>query len=250
MHLRGHDTKRMKLMRSEHFACRASNERKIEEEPKPTHAVEPTFNPPVRPKRVLPAPTITPPSTQRPFVVSSAFLSQRRLSRRVEQLFPTAELIERDFGPEPTSARKPSASMYRSDIPSEADIILSPGTGLIWTTLQRIKQRPLPGQPSTSQNSVRERIQRIHLRYERLVVLISEAAEADTEPNELDEGDCTALTELMGFAASLGEDAVVEIRYIPGGEDELAHWIVACMIQHAVPEEQNVKLLQEETGVS
>lgn len=245
MTIRGHDTKRMKLMRSPHFAC------EIEEQPEPTQAVESTVNPPTQPKKPLPTPDITLPTKRRPFVVSSTFLSQRRLFRRVEQLFPTAELIERDFGPEPRSHRISSTSIQRTDIPSEADIILSPVMGLIWTTLQKIKQRPLPGQPSSSQNSVRERIQRIHLRYEHLIVLVSEAAaEVDTESNELDGGDCTALTELMGFAAGVGEDAVVEIRYIPGGEEELARWIVACMIQYAVPEEQSVKLLQEETNVS
>lgn len=250
MIIRGHDPKRMKLMHSPHFAYGASNECEREVEPKPTEVVESSSNPPAQSKIPLPTPAITPPKTPRSFVVSSTFLSQRRLSRRVEQLFPTAELIERDFGPEPTNTRQASGSMpmYRTDIPSEADIILSPSTGLIWTTLQKIKQRPLPGQQNGSQNSVRERIQRIHVRYEQLIVLVSEATESDSR--DLDESDCTALTELMGFAASLGENAVVEIRYIPWGDEELAKWIVGYMIRYAIPEDLDVKLLQEETSVS
>lgn len=118
--------------------------------------------------------------------------------------------------------------------------------------MQMIKQKSLPGQAPSS--PIKQRIEKIHQRYEQLVILVSEgnvdslsslvsAGETNSEvdnsvsqnmsTNTMTEADCMAFTSLQGFAASLDGEGRVQILYIPGGEEELARWIVALMIQHA-----------------
>ncbi|KAI9832220.1 MAG: hypothetical protein M1826_002224 [Phylliscum demangeonii] len=154
-------------------------------------------------------------------------------ARRIEQLVPAIDLIERDFGAGQgfrlRGGLEHEAVVAAAGAPGdEADILLSPGTGLVWTTLQRIKQRPLPGQ-KVLLGGIRERIECIHRRYERLIVLVSEgqvdcaSAEKPVMGDEtgtqtscstsiLDESDCNALVGLMRFGASLIHETHVEIR--------------------------------------
>lgn len=109
-------------------------------------------------------PPITVPSSVCLFVVSTSFLGNRKLSRCIQRLFPSAEFIERDFAlHSATEQITPSigfelAQTSLNTMADEADMILSPGTGLLWTTLQRIKQRSLPGQAVRS--AIRDRIVR------------------------------------------------------------------------------------------
>lgn len=96
----------------------------IAEHPSPT-LLEPPPPPP---------PLDLPPSS---IIVSSSLLQRRTFLKQVEHFHPKAELIYRDY----TLPHSASA---------EADIILSPSTGLFLTTLQQIKQVPLPGQAALS----------------------------------------------------------------------------------------------------
>ncbi|OCK81517.1 hypothetical protein K432DRAFT_295295 [Lepidopterella palustris CBS 459.81] len=173
------------------------------------------------------------------FIVSSTLLMQRRLARSIQRAYPDAEMIERDF----SLSHSPS---------QEADILLSPSTGLILTTLQKIKQRALPGQPERS--PIKERIYSLSERYERLILFVSEGlgpeSERDGHQHSLDERDSEALAELESFANSM--DAEVIVSYFPGGEQAFARWIVCAMERWGVQSESSaesgeVKLLQEET---
>ena len=198
----------------------------------------------------LPLPKISVPTTSTPFIINSQVLLQRQLFRRLEQLFPSANFIERDLTLRAPNSRSGDA----------ADIILSPSTGLIWTTVQKLRQRPLPGQ--IARNGVKDRIQAIAGRYERLIVLVSEGAVATSSmpkfaglgisPHDpatetsmfsasLDERDCLAFADVAALAASLEDEVVVS--YVPGGEETLAHWIVSLMAKFAVPG----KLVEVET---
>jgi hypothetical protein len=117
----------------------------------------------------------------------------------------------------------------------EAEIILSPSTGLIFTTLQEVKQRALPGQPERS--LVKERVATLQLRYERLVVLVSEGLSREME--ELgssrpdDPRDAEALKTFEQFASRLEGDVVV--RYVRGGEKALACSTVVEMANYGLP---------------
>lgn len=220
----------------------------------------------------LPFPQCIVPSNPCFFVVSTIFIHNRKLARRVQRLYPRATLIERDFAlhsvvPEdyntaPGSLAKQSPQPQKrielgmqptnleSTMADEANMILSPGTGLIWTNLQKIKQRSLPGQ--ISQSTIRDRITRVAKRYERLIILISGVNDNIIDPSGYDaiqttldpitDNDCTALADFMAFCSTLRED--VQALFVPGGDEQLAQWIVVTMARYC---SNNMSLIQDET---
>lgn len=212
---------------------------------------------PVRRTLVLPSPTLSIPPSPCFFIVSASFLSNRRLSRQVQRFHPSAEFIERDFTLHQYQHLQSSSHSKTKTTPvnvgtmaDEADMLLSPSTGLIWTTLQKIKQRSLPGQEARS--TVRERILRTSPRYERLHVLVSQDQNHDpsfenpgVDVHALDDRDCTALAEFTAFTCSLPDE--VQTTFVAGSEENLAKWIVATMIKHGTNTDQEIKLLQDET---
>ncbi|KAF2734976.1 hypothetical protein EJ04DRAFT_601906 [Polyplosphaeria fusca] len=171
-------------------------------------------------------------------IISSTLLLQRSMTRQIEGMYPDAILRERDFG-QPLSPCQ------------EADLLLSPSTGLILATLQQIKQRALPGQ--ADRNPVKERILKLQLRYERLVVLVSQNLPKEDEEAGLgrpaDARDTEALMDLTALGNRL--DAEVLIKYVQGGENALARTIVQEMSKWALPHGSkdigDIKLLQDET---
>lgn len=206
---------------------------------------------------ILPSQTLSIPSSPHFFIVSASFLSNRPLSRQVQRLYPSADFIERDFTlhqqrqiQQRPQLKANATSMSFGTMADEADMLLSPSTGLIWTPLQKIKQRSLPGQVNKS--AVRERIFRTSPRYERLLVLISQNQNTDpssdrisTDLQSLDENDCTAFAEFTAFCSTLPDE--VQPIFIAGGEEDLAKWIVAAMVKYGVNADQEIKLLQDET---
>ncbi|KAI9873610.1 MAG: hypothetical protein M1830_010804, partial [Pleopsidium flavum] len=232
--VRGETTKKPKLMDSPYFPTPYSGQplrpmatvmeaaEQIKDVPLPAQAA----------KKPLPVPELNPPKSPRPFIISSTIFAQRRIVRRLKNIYPTAEFIERDFTSHST-ASEPHLGIPNA-FGAEADILVSPSTGLIWTMLQVIKQRSLPGQADRS--PIRERIARVSRKYERLVVLISEGREGylhsevavSSALSGLDIKDCEALTEFISFCESLEGEIVV--LYTGGGEEELAKWIAGVMI--------------------
>ncbi|KAF1936475.1 hypothetical protein EJ02DRAFT_413939 [Clathrospora elynae] len=156
------------------------------------------------------------------FIVSSALLRQRSLMKQVEQLYPGAELMYRDYGLPHAPAK-------------EADILLSPSTGLIFTSLQQVKQRALPGHPDRS--PVEERMKALQLRYERLIFMVSEGLSRGMEQlgssRPDDARDKEVLAQFESFAAQL--EGEVLIKYIRGGERALACSTVAEMANYGLP---------------
>jgi hypothetical protein len=196
-------------------------------------------------QKPLPLPSTHPPSTPTPYVISSTILKRRPLIRAVNALFPAAILIERDFTKHNSMAWMPNSvarSPVSSSLDSEADFIISPSTGLILSTLQKIKQQPLPGRKAKS--AFKERLEKISVRYERLIILVSEAR-TDEQTNGLDESDTLALAEAIGFCSSL--EASVMIYFICGGDETLAKWLVAIMVQYGSLGGPGVQLLEDET---
>ncbi|KAK4989546.1 structural constituent of nuclear pore [Elasticomyces elasticus] len=189
--------------------------------------------------RPTPLPSLATPLRPRPFVVSSNMLRHRSLMRRIRELYPSADMIERDFTSRCAAIPQPKEQRAGPDHLEEADILLSPGTSLVVTSLQKIKQKRLPGQAAVS--GFRERVLQITPRYECLIVLVGQDGHGDDQA--IDERDCDALRELVGFAELI--DAGVVVTFVSGGEEQLATWIVAAMAKYGVSEEQ--KLLQDET---
>lgn len=174
-------------------------------------------------------------------LISSKFLQQRSLLRQIEQMFPNAEMVYRDY----TLPHSPA---------KDADMILSPSTGLILTSLQQIKQRALPGQ--TERSPIKESLATLQLRYERLIVLVSEGLSRELEElgssRPEDPRDSEALKAIEGFTSNIEGDVL--IQYVPGGEKALARATVTEMGKYGLPygsaDIGDIKLIAQETTVS
>ena len=250
--MRSGEAKKPKLVDSLHFPTTTLHHNTLAKPPEKLSAFKLSQNPfsSIQARKPLPLPDIGIPEMPRPFVISSIFSSNKKLFRRLQQLFPAAEFIERDFTLHSSSSNSASASKTLAaqcsadTMTDEADIILSPGIGLIYTTLQKIKQRAPPGQVSRS--SIRERILRTLPRYEKLLVIVSEGRlNVDSmSGRDLDTHDCQALTEFITFCAHLIDEA--QVIFVGGGDDDLAQWIAGVMASQS-PFSSPLKLLQDET---
>ena len=202
---------------------------------------------------IAPLPEIMTPGKRQAFIVSATFLRDRKLVRQIQRMFPLAELIERDWSlhvsPRPVlralNSGQPTASL--DTMADEADIIMSPSTGLIWTTLQKIKQQALPGQAARS--IIRERVRRTASKYGRLIVLISDYRQPSgydqSRPRSaFDISDCEAVAHFTAFCYSLEDET--QAIFVAGGSEELSRWIVTVMIKYS-GSNSNIRLIQDET---
>ncbi|KAF2451465.1 hypothetical protein P171DRAFT_401003 [Karstenula rhodostoma CBS 690.94] len=198
-------------------------------------SVQLALEPVRRPLDLPPLPEVMPPCS---FVISSTLLQRRSLSKQIESLYPDAEFVSRDFD-------------SQLAVSQEADLILSPSTGIILTTLQQLKQRALPGQPERS--PVKDRMIALEDMYERLVVLVSEGLNRELEKQGFgqcsDHRDKEAITEYEKIAAQCNGEVL--LRYVPGGEQALARTIVIEMAQFGLPHGSqdigDIKLLSDQT---
>ncbi|KAI0164984.1 hypothetical protein GGR57DRAFT_514828 [Xylariaceae sp. FL1272] len=171
----------------------------------------------------------------------------RSLFSRIERLYPTAEIIERDFSrwqELASTVKSASSSTVISPLEAEADIIVSPVTGIIITTLLQVIQRPPPGQKG--QSALRNRISHAALRYERLVIIVSEGNIEDETVRNMLASELIAYTEFIGFVSSL--DTQGHVMYVGGGERTLAQWVVSqltCYAHEAAAVQEAI--LQDET---
>ncbi|KAI9745743.1 MAG: hypothetical protein M1818_001279 [Claussenomyces sp. TS43310] len=243
-------SKKQKLLGSKYFSDISASDgppwldlRAAKPQPLPSEAVETT----------LPTPSINPPDISTPIIISLLLMRRRSLIRTMSTLFPSIILIERDFSAHNTIAWNPgsvSRSPISSPLVDEADLIISPSTGIILTTLQKIKQKPLPGHKTKAE--IQARLERVSTRYERLIVLISAASTSPspspTTTTTLTSSDCLALTAFTGFCASL--ETSTTVHFIPDssgsgdGDDILATWLTAAIIRYGGAREG---LLQDET---
>ncbi|KAF1990785.1 hypothetical protein K402DRAFT_323942 [Aulographum hederae CBS 113979] len=214
-------------------------------------AVAEAFTSAAIPVAPLPIPSLqsSPPACS--FVISSALLATNRpLARAIERLYPLADLIERDFSSRFCSYTINGKPTNTASADLEADLIISPTIGLIITTLQRIKQRALPGQPARP--GVKDRLLNVSKRYEKIILVVSEGripstdAAIDRPFHKLDIRDCQELASLQGFAAAL--EAGVQVTYCAGGIEELAQWTVNLMTSIGLSRScGNGTLLHDET---
>lgn len=255
MSLRNRGSKDSKLTAQQHFQSKSPAKFQsiiVEHE---RHAACADARQTLVPPRSFSTPQLNIPEHPTSFVVSTSLLSRRSLVGLIKRLYPTAEIIERDFSLHSTPhqkhpARHDNAFLSYGSISDEADILLSPSTGLILTTLQKINQRSLPGQVAKS--TIRERIRRTAPRYEKLLVLVShDTSELFTSnigsgaaSHSLNECDGEALVEFTAFCSAMEDEC--RLLMITGTEDDLARWIVSIMINWGL-NDASVRLIQEET---
>ncbi|KAK5684061.1 hypothetical protein LTS10_003925 [Elasticomyces elasticus] len=192
----------------------------------------------------LPCPKLSDQNRAIQIVVSTKVLTDRALVKQLNTLLPGLEMIERVHVPQAALNVNTSSG---TGAPVEADITISPAAGLLTTTLQKLNQKPLPGQANFY--GVREHVANVAVRYEKLIVLVAQTqqlgGEEGTDIRNLTERDCDALSDFMAFTATL--DADIEIRLVPGSTSDIVKWIAATISHHASGIRDDMKLLSDET---
>ncbi|KAF4635659.1 hypothetical protein G7Y89_g2425 [Cudoniella acicularis] len=204
---------------------------------------QPVLNSPIAKSPPIPTPAINSAETPTEIVVSATLLKHRGLIKHLEKILPKIKLVERYFTAHNTTTWIVGSvirSPVTSPLDSEADLIVSPSAGVILTTLQKLKQKPLPGQKTKP--AIRDRLEKVSVRYEKLAVLVTEGRNDETSDG-LAEGDCLALSEFTGFVSGL--KARVIVQFVAGGEETLAKWLAATIMQNRDPTDPS--LLSEET---
>lgn len=116
-----------------------------------------------------------------------------------------------------------------SQVSFEADIILTAGDGIIITSLPKAMQRPLPGSDKLPQ--LRERVAKVSMKYERLIVLVSEMNPAGEFAGEPSASDLAAYGEFVRFTVAL--EAAVSTFLVSGGHETTAQWVLAFMCRYS-----------------
>ena len=225
------NTKKPKLQGSSFFPNAPTNLKAIT--PRPELPIQlPVCNSPLATVQPLPAPSIVLPSTPRSIIVSSTLLKNRALIRQLENQIPKLRIVERDFTAHNTTAWLPN-SVTRSPIisvlDSEADVNISPSTGIVLTTVQKIKQKPLPGRKAKP--AFRERLERVSVRYDKLIVLISEGQDIETTSG-LRESVYQDLSEFIGF--TIGLETTVIVQLVGGGQETFSKWLASAIVQYGI----------------
>lgn len=191
-----------------------------------------------------PCPILEPPLT-----ASSVFIDikvPRRMIRSLEGLLPDLTLLERDYDSHNTFVWKQSSIRRTEVIPSlaeDADITVSPSTGIILTSMIRIRQRPRAG---TNKGVVQIRVEKASLRYERLIVLVGGDGDKDEIVESMSSSDSTALLDLSGFASGL--ESNVQVHYVGGGNKTLTHWAATFICRYGLADRKILSgLLESET---
>lgn len=189
------------------------------------------------------------PDIKTPATALTIFISikiPRRMLRVLEGLVPNLIFIERNYDAHNISVWRPGSIVRNEIVPplaGDSDISLSPTTGIILTSMIKIRQKPREG---TTKGVVHMQIEKASLRYERLFVLIGGEGGSDDTLREMTSSDCIALQELQGYATGL--DSNVQVLYVGGGARTLANWVASFICRYGLAEpEISKRLLEEET---
>lgn len=177
-----------------------------------------------------PAPNFEVPSEKASFIIAVDLA--RPILRRLENVWTPEKLVDMDYSRHNTMTQ-PSGAAQPKEVPSplsfEADISLSPSTGIIVTKFINVRQKPLPG--SQTQTPLRERVQKVSQRYETLIVLVSESHPGGEFMGILAPSDAASYADFVAFTAALDGD--VNVHLVPGAEETMASWVLALMSQHS-----------------
>jgi hypothetical protein len=190
----------------------------------------------------VPCPSLKPIST--PLTVIISLTAPRHLIRALENLLPGITLMERDYNKHNTSVWSPGSVSRTEVVPSlafDADLTLSPSTGVVTTSMLMVRQKP---RPQSAKNGLQERIQKTALRYDRLVILVGGGGGPDDTFREMASSDTAALTELQGFTSGLGCNALV--YYIGGGEDTMSRWVASLVCRYGQVDPNVQRCLMED----
>ncbi|CAN8102338.1 unnamed protein product [Discula destructiva] len=191
-----------------------------------------------------PCPAIEPPA-----IALTVFISikiHRRMLRVLEGLIPGLRLLERDYDAHNTFIWQPGSVGRTEVIPplaDDADITVSPSTGIIVTSTIRVRQKP---RTNTEKTTIQVCIEKVSLRYERLIVLVGGDGGKNDNLEVMSASDSTALLELQGFASGL--ECSVQVHYVGGGDTTLTNWVASCICRYGLVDPAvSATLLEPET---
>ncbi|KAK7738840.1 hypothetical protein SLS63_002177 [Diaporthe eres] len=181
-----------------------------------------------------------------PLTIFISLRVPRHLIRALERLLPGLTLMERDYNKHNTSVWSPGSVSRTEVVPPlafDADLTLSPSTGVVTTSMIMVRQKP---RPQSAKTGLQDRIEKISLRYDRLIILVGGGGGPDDTLREIGSSDAAALTDFQGFASGLQCNTLV--HYIGGGDDTLSRWVASLVCRHGQsdPNIQN-GLLEVET---
>jgi hypothetical protein len=206
-------------------------------------------------------------STPLLLIISAALLqSDRHLVRRLENSPHAPRLIFREYTAFMSRGFrskeiKTVTEKVKLDEQKEADIIVSPQTGIILTASQETTQLYLPGhkrkKPPGAVDGVRssgfdsplqERIAHVAMRYEQIYVLIrlplesgqnipltgiDSKSSAKSKLMATDTKTLSSIRSLMAFCASIGRFSAIIPLLVPASEIEIVDWICSIARKHA-----------------
>ncbi|EHK49794.1 hypothetical protein TRIATDRAFT_162407, partial [Trichoderma atroviride IMI 206040] len=183
------------------------------------------------------------PSVMAYFIVSVDL--PRPILRQLERAWSPESLLDIDYS-EHIAISRPSESAQcketTSELGFEADVSLSPITGIIVTNILKVRQRPLPG--SQSQSPLRDRVQKVSRKYETLLVLVSESHPSGEFSGALAPSDIAAYADFVSFTVALDGD--INVQLVPGAEQTMASWISACLSRSSFKSHGMKRLLSSE----
>lgn len=182
----------------------------------------------------VPCPEFDPTNTASTYIVSTAL--GKPVIRQLDQLCPMAKLLTRTFGNdlEPSSS-SPAETRAAPHLAFEADIPFSSNTGIIVTNLAELLKRPLG---SSKKMQLRQKIERVSVIYDKLIVLISVP---DLRWTSQDTG---AYTAFVAFVGTLNTS--VEAVLVGDGEEHLTKWIISFMNEYRCEGRKNEHLIVQE----
>ncbi|KAK4173922.1 hypothetical protein QBC36DRAFT_348353 [Triangularia setosa] len=188
-------------------------------------AVQSTEPIPAIPEIPAAAPDIMPPD--RPLRILVSYMAVGPMIEYLGRLVPDIEIVRRNYKLHRPTGWVPG---LRSPNLDDADMTISPATGIILLTMVKLRQKPMPGQAEKTVN-YRRLVQNAALRYERLIVFVSEGNKFSDTMTPLSQSDAKALAEFQGFAGGL--DTEVRVLYVGGGTGTLARWVAKVICDHA-----------------
>ncbi|KAF9765859.1 hypothetical protein IL306_001784 [Fusarium sp. DS 682] len=171
----------------------------------------------------------------------------RNILSYIEKLWPQVELIDRDFSQYNTVAWSPGSAQRKeivSPLAFEVDISLSPGAGLILTTILKVKQKPLPG--STTLTPFRERVRLVSEKYECLFILVSESNPLGEYVGSPTASDVSGYADFVRFTTSL--QAGISTYLVSGSDETLSKWTLSIMTRYSSSANQFGRFLDFRDG--
>jgi hypothetical protein len=200
-----------------------------------------------------PLPRFQPKTGERPILfLSTALLKSRlRLVRCLEGMAGQPAIVYRDYnhnnpGSESQGKHTTSRMNNNPSLQIEADIIISPSTGILLTTSQATTQLYLPGHRSTHPETniewinspLRERIFLLAPRYERIYLFICHSAPSPKKPQgkqsdpTADKRVLTSIASLTAFCNSMSTYATINPLLVPSCPETVAGWVLSLANQH------------------